>query len=965
MNAFEVFAYWNGRDIYNALNYVASIMGGGDYLGLMKAMALVGLLGAVTYAFLSQRSQAIGTYFFGFVFVYMAIFVPKTTMIVNDVRAARTYTVSNVPLGLAASYAAVSRIGHFLTTQYEANFTSIDDERYSKTGMVFAARVLETMAAQGFPDPALKGDVIAFYKDCIVPELVENGALAKTLKNSKDLAADLQSIVNPGRGTVLNAVTYQGSSSMSCADVISSINTYLTTSNVAQQGMAKIGQVVRADEGATTTAILATAAEGDVNSMLSNMMAISQTAQEALAQSMWINGLHDADLALRNGYGNSQATSYTVAVTEQSNRQSAYAGKMWAEKALPLIRNTAEFVLVSAFPLIFIILLVAGENALRVLKLYLTVLTSLALWAPFTAILNSLVISNGKQAIQAMKATGGGITLENINGLIDLALQQQSLAGQLFLAVPMVAYALVSAGAQAATSAVGSLTASAANVAGQVGGQIAQGNLSTGQVGWSNVNAMNTTMGQSNTAMSMRSGFVQQETGAGMMVIGGGAPGGGTFNGRTSQLGSYSASLETAVEAGFRKQVDGSMSASQSAISSALQSIRDVQASGFRSENATKAEKAFSSALATTNASERSRLAAEGAAYAAAASTEAATSKASNKSLQVQGGGSLNIGLPGVSLNAGASASTNDSNTQSSGATNRNLGQSTNSYTNQVGTRSGTSDESRLSSSSANSISSGDFAQSQLEKAQQFGLQGQAQAQKAEQASEQLSAARSDRGGIKTDLSNQVVGMLGGAAAAERLYAQDQNAFGAAVTRAAESIIAGQDLGPGRSQQLSGASGNAAVSSSSVDVAQSAVMSKVGGQLTGMPAVANANPAELKNNTAAAASSGSKQSEPMPNSSGHRNGGWEMGMSPLSSRTGSNPYSSASSGPQRSPSPAAPAMPPSVSRANGVGQVSAGQLQRSAANEAKRAATDVGNAQSETMRQVGNISQESANRNKQ
>lgn len=934
MNAYEVFAYWNGLDIFNALNSVAAIMGGGDYLGLMKAVGIVGLLAAISYALLSQRGSSAASYFMGFVFIYSVMFVPKVSVIVNDLRAGTTYVVANVPLGLAAPYATISRIGNFLTQQYEARFTTLDDERFSKAGMVFGARVLETMAIQSFPDPTLKSDVLTFYKDCIVPELIEDGAKAKLLRNSTDMAETMKSMVNPGRGTVMSAFEYASSNAMSCQHVIPAMESYIQAQNLKQESLGKIGRVLHADKGVSlSSSVLIENTESDVTNMLTNLMAISDSAQQALAQSMWINGIHDADMSLRNGYGNAQSTSYAAAVTEQSSRQAAYTGKLWAEKALPLIRNIAEFVLIAAFPLVFIIMLVAGENALKVVKLYLTVLTSLALWAPFTAILNYLVISNGKQAILAMKATGGGITLENVNGLIDLALQQQSLAGQLFLAVPMVAYALVSAGAQAATAAVGGLTSSATGAAGQVSGQTALGNVGGGQVGWRNVNAFNTTTGQSNTAMSNKSGFVQMESGAGSMVLGGGAPGGGTFNGRTSQLGSYAASIESAVESGFSKKVDSSMSASRSSIASALESIKAATSSGFKSENATKAEKSLTAALATTDAKERARLASESAQYLSMAANEAATAQSKQQNLTLSAGGNISAGIPGVgSVSAGVTATDTDAYSKSNTAKLTKSGQESVTSTNQDASRTGTSEDKRLSSSSANSNSSASFAQSQLEKAKQFSQQGQAQAQQAEQASEQLSGSRSDRGGIKTDLSNQVVAALGGAAAAQQLYASDQQAFGAAVTSAAESIIASKSLGPGDSKQFSGVSGNAPVTTSTLNSAQDAVDAKVEGQLTGAPQSANATPTGMKND-----SSVTGGSTPTPTPTGASG----SGSSPLRNSPQGNPFTSSAG------STGEPSMPTSVANVSGSGVTTSSEVTQAAQSQSTSIAGSVNTKQND------------------
>lgn len=917
MNAYEVFAYWNGQDIFNALNAVAAIMGGGDYLGLMKAVGIVGLLAAISFALLSQRGSAAGSYFMGFVFIYSVMFVPKANVTVNDLRAGTTYVVANVPLGLAAPYATISRIGNFLTQQYEARFTALDDERFSKSGMVFGARVLETMAIQGFPDPTLKSDVMTFYKDCIVPELIEDGTKAKLLKNSKDIAVTMQSIVNPGRGTVMGSVTYAGSSAMSCANVLPAISTYLTTTNVAQESLEKVGRTVHGDQGVSaSSAVLIATTETDVTNMLTNLMAISDSAQQALAQSMWINGIHDADMALRNGYGNAQSTSYATAVTEQSSRQAAYTGKLWAEKALPLIRNIAEFVLISSFPLVFIIMLVAGENALKVVKLYLTILTSLALWAPFTAILNSLVINNGKQAILAMKASGGGITLENVNGLIDLALQQQSLAGQLFLAVPMVAYALVSAGAQAATAAVGGLTSSATGAAGQIAGQVSQGNVGGGQVGWRNVNAFNTSTGQSNTAMSSKAGFAQIESGAGTLVLGGGAPGGGTFSARDSSAGPYEASSNKLLQNAAQQSMTANATSSRSSVASALDSIKSAMVSGYKNDSMQKAEASLKSADAAGNSQDKAKHLDNAAQYAYKAAHEASADRTNQR----QWGLSLGGNSGGAGGSAGASLTNRDGTKFGEG----NAATTTEGYGKKSTDVDGVSQKDEAGTSAVNSNSNGSYAQSALEKAKQFSQQGSAQAQQSMQASEVLSATSTDSGGMGKKLTQEIFGRMGGATAAAALYANDQKGFEQSFMGHAQQIMTEKGLGPGELSQLKGGAGGAPISGSALTSAMQTQQNAVAGQTAGAPVAANTSAADLQAGSAGTAGTAGSAGTPGASSTGGKNRG---GGSPLATPDASkNPFGTGVKQPQT---------PTSVARPDGSTLTSSGLQAKTKDSRAK------------------------------
>lgn len=949
MGAYEVFAFWNGADVNMVLNAVAALMGGGDFLGLMKAVALVGLISAATYALLAQRGQALGGYLAGFVFVYGVIFVPKVDVIVNDVRAGTTSVVANVPLGLAMPYATLSHIGYWLTMEYESRFTTLDDERFSKTGMVFGARVLETLSQSNFPDPGLKADVITFYKDCIVPELMDDPTKAKALRDTKDIGVTIAGMMNPGRGTALGTVSYLGSKAMSCDVAPTAIDTYMSSNALPEAYYTAQGRINRANYGpGMTNAVMSSVTETDINDMLGNLLGISDSALQALTQSMWINGIHDADMALRSGYGNADITSYTVAVTEQSVRQSAYAGKMWADKALPLIRNIAEFVLIAIFPLMFIIMLVAGENALMALKLYLGILASLALWAPLTAILNYQVISNGKAVLGQSIKLSSGFTINNLNSITDLALQQQALAGQLFLMVPVIAYALVSAGAYAATSAMGSLTSSGSGAASKVSGEAAVGNVGGGQVSWMNTNALNATSGQSNTAQTMRSGFTESISGAGATVTGGGAPGGGTFSARTSSLGSIGATATDSVQTQAATKFGTSSSAARSAAASAMQSMQAAESSGHRSDSTRSAIASFQAAMTATSGAEASRHFQEGISHATQAQNQIANQAGSKTSANI--GGDAGRALTGVAGAAGAAApggapgmksglsvgadygkfstETMSSTNGQSGGTNQATGTSDK-------TTDGASDSKSLSRGASNANSSSQYAQSQIEKAKGYASQGQAQAQTMQSAERTMSAMRSSDGSIKTDLSQKIVEGMGGASAANDLYSSNPKEFAKQASSIATKLIGEEGLDLGSSKATSGG----------VESKASALEANVAGQVKNAPTSASAPTVNLPGAPGTKSQSGNKP--PSQTTSGQGSGKSGTAQATVSRQSGA------------ASDVASPPMPKSIESPTGGGTLKAEAVQANADGLKSGTREAISNNASQVSRTVGKVTEES------
>lgn len=899
MGAYEVFAFWNGADVNMVLNAVAAIMGGGDYLGLMKAVAIVGLISAATYALLAQRGQALGGYLAGFVFVYGVIFVPKVDVIVNDVRAGTTSVVANVPLGLAMPYATLSHIGYWLTMEYESRFTTLDDERFSKTGMVFGARVLETLTQSNFPDPGLKADVITFYKDCIVPEIMDDPSKAKALRESKNIGLTIAGMMNPGRGTALGTVTYLGAKAMSCDVAPTAIDTYMSSNALPEGYYNEQGRINRANYGpGMTNAVMSSVTETDINDMLGNLLNISDTALQALNQSMWINGIHDADMALRNGYGNADITSYTVAATEQSVRQSAYAGKMWADKALPLIRNIAEFILIAIFPLMFIIMLVAGENALMALKLYLGILASLALWAPLTAILNYQVIINGKAVLGQAVKTSAGFTINNLNSITDLALQQQALAGQLFLAVPVIAYALVSAGAYAATSAMGSLTSAGAGAASRVSGEAAMGNVSGGQVSWMNSNALNSSTGQNTNAYKQSSGYATIEGAGGSFTAATNGSGQSFGNARSNQTGAIGASIGSSVQSAYQKAAGSSLSTARQALSEVGKSIREAYGGSSRSDATNSYLSAVDKAVSSGSADEISKLANQGQEIArngqmqnsrqTGTATEIGGSVSGGANARGSGagvgggsgGGSL---VPGGTVAAGVTAGIKSTDSRSTTATTGSAATTRDGVGESAGHKTMASETSTVKGTGQTGTANTNSTSSSWDRAKDAANRASAAASDSKRADELASSTRTDSGAVNTDIAGQVLDRIGGGgsdakARAMDLANRDMDAFNSAAQKAAMDIVQSQGLGPSASKQLKGLDGNSPVTSAAVDANASPVESAARTQTQGAPATAAAPKGPFK-----------AVEPPTPRSKG--------------GSAGANPY--ASSG-----GPAAPAAPP-------------------------------------------------------
>lgn len=152
----DYYAYWNGGQIRDLFEALVSICSGSSYGGLLKTAVLAGFLVTLTGALLKWQGLASKVYLFAAVLFYSVMLVPKVDVAIHDERSADVYVVSNVPFGVGFFASATSKIGHFLTESFETAFSLPDAERFSKFGLVYPQRALNSLLAAG-PSPRKAG----------------------------------------------------------------------------------------------------------------------------------------------------------------------------------------------------------------------------------------------------------------------------------------------------------------------------------------------------------------------------------------------------------------------------------------------------------------------------------------------------------------------------------------------------------------------------------------------------------------------------------------------------------------------------------------------------------------------------------------------------------------------------------------------------------------------------------------
>lgn len=514
-----IYTYWNSDSLIGALNAVVLVVGGANWLGLMQTVALLGLLTSTT-AGLVKFSFKEPALFLGMLAIFYGVmFVPKVTVSVQDLRSGSVGTVANVPLGMAFFATTTSHIGKFLTETYESAFVATDELKFSRTGMAWAAGAMRSMTEVRLKNPKGNEAFSVFVRSCVIPEITDNTDKYTQLVTSTDMLALLKTSdwLNAGRIADMPNRSGSGYTVMPCAagvvvGAIDDVEWWLRQELVLQRQ--QLGRILLPDASASTANTLIGSYLPGVEGY---MLGASRSINDQLLQAMSVNLMADSagNLAAVRGDPSSATLAIGTAIA-QSQAVSSYRvlGMIGAE-ALPKMRNIVEILLISVFPIVLLVILLAGEDGIAVVKTYAMTSVWVQLWAPLYAVVNSMLLPMTAARIQAV-AGGSTMTqnMENSARLMQVGFNEQAMAGALVLAVPVIAYALVKGGEVAMSGAIGSLSSPAQGAATSAGAQVGAGNISVGNTSWGNHSQNNSSANKWDSSPAWSGGRMTQTSGA-------------------------------------------------------------------------------------------------------------------------------------------------------------------------------------------------------------------------------------------------------------------------------------------------------------------------------------------------------------------------------------------------------------------------------------------------------------------
>lgn len=498
---FEYFTFpGNGEVIRSMLDAAATISGSGMMASAAQALSLFGFMVTLGIAVYKVDLKDNFVTLMVIMAVWMGVMTPKTSVVVTEAaghgHSGYMAKVDNVPLGLAIAGNLVSSLGYHMTNKMEQVYSTPDDLSYTKSGVLFGARLLENLRTARITDATLTADWALFMHQCSffdmhlyhfynINELRDSEDIIGTLgKTNVALFTNVKDESKRDKGQIHYGTTSTVRTCKQAYDLLKDRSEYLVRENVAHRVAARTFGLMGINPGVSKVAALQKLGNNSFQYLLNNsrfetVKNIEQVAMaEIIRQSGVINGQRGRNPTMvQQTFAQVQARNQYIAAQK--------SGALMAGWQLPVVRSAIEAVLIGLFPLVVLLALMAGISAFKLLMFYMGGLLWIQLWAPVASVINYVMTLNTKRLFLA-EATQGMLTPGSTDTLLMAAADAQAAAGAAMWLIPVIAGALAFGGRTLLSGMMGMATGAKAT-AEAAGQQVGAGNISAGNMSYNNV----------------------------------------------------------------------------------------------------------------------------------------------------------------------------------------------------------------------------------------------------------------------------------------------------------------------------------------------------------------------------------------------------------------------------------------------------------------------------------------------
>jgi len=503
--AWEVYTIGGGEILYDVFNAVASLTRSGNYLKFISMISTIGLFWALLMTAFGNSFKGFITWFASFFLIYNVMFLPKVTVVINDpINFGKPYqSVDNIPIALGIAASISSQAGKALTEATEAVFSTPDDLKYHRTGMLFGSRMFMMASSLKITDANFSASINSFVKQCVFYDILHHRLTLEELINSNDIWSLMKS--NPSRARSFELSGAGGRQILTCAAGVTELEKYWQpevkkATNLFETAFTSSGS---ANSQKANIALRNLTLSG-IPSSYQTFFGISKDATEVIKQNMLINAIDSAGADF-SGIG-SKTNIYTDIRASVQTKAAFKASARQAEEYLPYLKTVLEIMFYGLFPFIFVIfLLPIGPTAL---KGYFASFLWIQTWAPMFAILNRIM--TGFAASKSYGIAGAvGVTIATQGGIVNVNEGIADMAGYLAWSIPFLSAGLAAGMISSVSSLSTSILAVPQSATNSAANEVATGNINLGNSSIGNGSYGNLSANKINDAMSFDGGRMQ------------------------------------------------------------------------------------------------------------------------------------------------------------------------------------------------------------------------------------------------------------------------------------------------------------------------------------------------------------------------------------------------------------------------------------------------------------------------
>ncbi|MEZ8410370.1 conjugal transfer mating-pair stabilization protein TraG [Vibrio splendidus] len=440
----EYYTYTSGEVVNKAFNALATFFRTNTFGDYLQMCMMLGLITSLFIFMLSRNPKDLIKWMVVFFAVPLFLINMKADMLIIDkTQPGKAYKVDNVPYLVAVPTYFFSSIMVGMAEGVEGIFTTSDDERYGRTGMLFGSELYQLSRQSRINELALQKLWRDYFHNCMIGDVRINGKYAwDELFTAPDIFAFLDGVrQSPLRALYLDEgggrSTYKR-----CEEAYPIIKQRFD--DAANKNMSLLAhQLLGKDADRYKPQVVQS-----LTRSYDKFFRMSTSASSTIKQNMLMNELrYNLD-----SLDPTQAALNYAYTTNKLQTTSMWASLgLMAREYLPML-HTMMFMLFACLGFFVAGAAVIPGLTMMVLKNYFGTFAFLATWPALFAIINGFQLWGLESLSTDVSGKFGGLVLSNANAADELHSRFAWITGILMIGVPMIAKGILKGGQEVMSS---------------------------------------------------------------------------------------------------------------------------------------------------------------------------------------------------------------------------------------------------------------------------------------------------------------------------------------------------------------------------------------------------------------------------------------------------------------------------------------------------------------------------------